>query len=81
MQATAEQDNLSAKDRKMQAFKQEVQNAKQRGLEILPGVNGPYAFNPDTDRVVGVKGSKEYADATAEINGQHEEPSFGSPGC
>lgn len=58
MQATDEQDNSSAKDRNMQAFKQEVQNAKQRGLEILPSVDGPDVFNPSTGLVVGRRGAR-----------------------
>lgn len=45
---------------RMAKFKREISIAKQKGIEILPSVNGPYAFNPATGRVIGRMGSEEY---------------------
>lgn len=46
-------------------FKEEENQAKQKGLVILPSVNGPYAYNSATDLLVGRKGSEAYRKATS----------------
>lgn len=56
----------SPKDRNIAEFKSATEHANQKGLEILPSVDGPYAFNPSTGTVVGRKGSEEYRAATSE---------------
>lgn len=38
----------------------ENERAKQLGLERLPSVNGPYLFNPSTERVVASPKSSTY---------------------
>lgn len=47
-------------------FKLENANAEKRGLKILPSVDGPYAWNPITETVVGRKGSEAYRLATSQ---------------
>lgn len=56
----------SMKDRNIAEFKLATDHAKQKGLEILPSVDGPYVFNPSTETVVGRKGSEEYRTAVSE---------------
>lgn len=53
--------------RSIEAFKQEKANAENRGLLILPSVDGPYVWNPVTDVLVGRKGSEAYRLATSEV--------------
>ena len=48
---------------RIEAFKVEVNQAKQKGIEILPSVDGPYAYNSVTGVVVGRKGSDGYRNA------------------
>lgn len=48
---------------RIEAFKAEVERAKQKGIDILPSVNGPYAYDSRTGVVLGRKGSEGYANA------------------
>lgn len=48
---------------RIEAFKAEVARAKQKGIEILPSVDGPYAYNSVTGVVIGRKGSGGYRNA------------------
>lgn len=51
--------------KKIAAFKQAQANARQRGMEILPSVDGPYVVHGE--RIIGRAGSPEYAAATADL--------------
>jgi hypothetical protein len=52
--------------KKFDAFKSEVARADARGIKIMPSVNGPYAYDPKTQTVIGEKGSDAYAKAVAD---------------
>lgn len=51
---------LTAKDRFIAKSKFEIGRAKQLGLELHPSVNGPYLFDPRTDRVLASPRSNAY---------------------
>ena len=47
------------------AFKAEKARAEAKGLQILPSIRGPYAYDPAADRVLGIKGSDGYTAAVS----------------
>lgn len=52
--------------RSIDRAKIERANAAQKGLVILPSVDGPYVFDPVADRVIGRNGSDEYRMAVSD---------------
>ena len=58
--------NKSAMVQRIECFKVEKANAAQKGLVILPSVDGPYVFDPTTDKVIGRKGGEEYRMAVSD---------------
>ena len=51
---------------RIETFKMEVERAKEKGIEIRPSVDGPYAYDPRAGVVIGRKGSEGYRLAVAE---------------
>ena len=51
---------------RIEAFKLDMKRAQEKGIDILPSVDGPYAYDRKTARVLGRKGSDGYRCAVAE---------------
>jgi hypothetical protein len=45
-------------------FNKEIENANKRVLQIIPSNMGAYAYDPETDSILGNRGSKGYIEAT-----------------
>lgn len=56
-------DPTSRMKARIETFKAEVRRADQKGIAILPSVDGPYAYDHATGRVIGRKGSDGYQKA------------------
>lgn len=57
----------SQKLKRMEAFRAEVACAKSNGIDILPSVDGPYAYDPKTGQVVGRKGTEAYSNVCMNV--------------
>lgn len=59
-------------DRNMARFKLDRARASRKGLELLPSVEGPYAFDPSEQRVLGRRKSEGYLEAIKPDQVQNE---------